>query len=305
MSTFQAESRRKRNIFGFFTQLIARVTAIPLLCTLPLAMAVITNPLLAQETQRGLDRTIEQVSPSVYRWGSDNQFGAYIVGTDAIAVVDGHYCNSGTVQWLKEEIAKRHDVPVRYVVLSHDHQDHNCNSQVFSDTAIAVGHKNIVPHIIREKRISMVPAITFDESMELSLGGVTINLIFLGPSHSDNLIQVHVPDEKVLIAIDLAKGKSLYPDYRDMDVNSMLFVLGMYERWPDVDIVLPGHGPITDQGNFAYQRRYIQALRDTVLDYMIAGRSLQDIRDTITMPEFSEYGSFDRFFDTNVVTMWD
>ena len=219
--------------------------------------------------------------------------------------MDGHYCNSGTVQWLKEEIAKRHDVPVRYVVLSHDHQDHNCNSQVFSDTAIAVGHKNIVPHIIREKRISMVPAITFDESMELSLGGVTINLIFLGPSHSDNLIQVHVPDEKVLIAIDLAKGKSLYPDYRDMDVNSMLFVLGMYERWPDVDIVLPGHGPITDQGNFAYQRRYIQALRDTVLDYMIAGRSLQDIRDTITMPEFSEYGSFDRFFDTNVVTMWD
>lgn len=260
---------------------------------------------LAQERQWGVNRSIEQVSPSVYRWGSDNQYGAYIVGTDAIAVVDGHYCPSGTVQWVKDEIEKRHDIPVKYVILSHDHPDHICNSQVFADTAIAVGHKNIVPHIKRENRPSMVPGITFEESMELDLGGIAINLLFLGPSHSDNLIQVHIPEEKVLIAIDMAKGQSLFPDYRDMDVNSMLQVLGMYERWPDVEIVLPGHGPVTDQDNFTHQRRYVKALRDEVLDHMVAGRSLQEIRDVVTMEEFSDYGAFDRFLDTNVVTMWD
>jgi glyoxylase-like metal-dependent hydrolase (beta-lactamase superfamily II) len=53
-------------------------------------------------------------------------------------VVDGHYCPSGTVQWLKQELARRHNVPVRFVVLSHDHQDHVCNSGIFADTAVGV-----------------------------------------------------------------------------------------------------------------------------------------------------------------------
>jgi glyoxylase-like metal-dependent hydrolase (beta-lactamase superfamily II) len=162
-----------------------------------------------------------------------------------------------------------------------------------------------VPHIIRENRPSIVPAITFDDSMELDLGGVTIKLLVHGPSHSDNLIQVHVPEDKVLIAIDLAKGRSLFPDYRDMDVTSMLHVLGTYESWPDVDIVLPGHGPITDRDSFTDQRNYIRALRDAVLDAMIAGDSLQQIRDTIKMDEYSDYGGFRQNLDANIVTMWD
>jgi glyoxylase-like metal-dependent hydrolase (beta-lactamase superfamily II) len=274
------------------------------ICLLVAGFVGMSTTTFAQEREWGADRSIVQVSSSVYRWGSDGQYGAYIVGSDAIAVVDGHYCPSGTVQWLKEELAKRHDVPVKYMILSHDHPDHICNSQVFDDTAVTIGHKNILPHIIRENRPSSVPDITFEESMDVMLGGVTVNLIFLGPSHSDNLIQMHVPDEKVLIGIDIAKGRSLFPDYRDMDVHSMLNVLRALEYMPDVDIVLPGHGPVVDQENFGHQRRYIQALRDTVLDHIVAGDSLQQIRDTVTMEEFSDYKAFDQWLDSNIVTMW-
>lgn len=46
----------------------------------------------AQEDREwGVDRSIVQVSDSVYRWGSDNQYGAHIVASEAIAVVDSHY----------------------------------------------------------------------------------------------------------------------------------------------------------------------------------------------------------------------
>lgn len=258
-----------------------------------------------EDREWGVNRSIQQVSKSVYRWGSDNQYGAYIVGSEAIAVLDGHYCQSGTMQWLKAEIAKRHDVPVKYVILSHDHPDHVCNSQVFADSAVAIGHTNIVPHIVREQRLSMVPSITFDESMELQLGGVSLRLIYLGPSHSDNLIQVHVPDEKVMIAIDMAKGKSLFPDYRDMDVHSMLRVLKVLGNMDDIEVVLPGHGRISDQQNFRDQRRYMQALRDEVLEHMVAGKSLAEIRDIVTLDEFRDYGGYSRWLDQNIVTMWD
>lgn len=259
----------------------------------------------AQEREWGVNREIAQVSESVYRWGSDNQYGVYIVGTDAIAVVDGHYCPSGTMQWLKSQLATRHDVPVKYVILSHDHPDHICNSQVFDDTAVTIGHKNILPHILREKRPSSVPDMTFEESMDLMLGGVTVNLIYLGPSHSDNLIQVHVPAEKVMVAIDLAKGRSLFPDYRDMDVHSTLRILRELGNMEDVDIVLPGHGPVSDQQNFRDQRRYLQALHDEVLAYSVEGRKLSEIRDLVRMEEFSDYRMYDQWLDQNIVTMWE
>ena len=260
---------------------------------------------MAQDREWGVNRSIQKISESVYRWGSDNQYGAYIVGSEAIAVVDGHYCPSGTMQWLKDEIAKRHNVPVKYVILSHDHPDHICNSQIFEDTAIGIGQTNILQHIVRENRPSIVPGITFDESMNLLLGGVTVKLLYFGPSHSDNLIQVHIPDEKVMIAIDLAKGRSLFPDYRDMDVHSTLRILKLLGNIGDVEIVLPGHGSVTDQQNFRDQHRYLQALRDEVLKHMVAGKSLAEIRDLVTMAEFSDYVGYKRWIDQNVVTMWD
>ena len=271
-------------------------------CAMIIAAA---NVALAQDREWGVNRSIQKISESVYRWGSDNQYGAYIVGSEAIAVVDGHYCPSGTMQWLKDEIAKRHDVPVKYIILSHDHPDHICNSQVFEDTAIGIGQTNILQHIVREKRPSIVPDITFDESMNLLLGGVTVKLLYFGPSHSDNLIQIHIPADKVMIAVDFAKGRSLFPDYRDMDVHSTLRILKLLGNIGDVEIVLPGHGPVTDQQNFHDQHRYLQALRDEVLNHMVTGRSLAEIRELVTMAEFSDYAGYDRWLDQNVVTMWD
>jgi len=270
-----------------------------------LAIAAPATEVAAQERQWGRDRSIEQVSPSVYRWGSDGQYGAYILTSEGIIVVDGHYCPSGTVAWLKEELARRHDVPVRFVVLSHDHEDHVCHSELFSDTALTIGHRNIRPHIVREHRISAVPEITFEDEMDLHLGGLLVTLLYVGPSHSDNLIHVHVPAEGVLISIDVARN-SLFPDLRDMDVHGMLRGLEQLSRLDDVDIVLPGHGPtLLDQDNFERTHDFLETLRDRVLDEMIAGRTLPEIRQRVRMDEFRDLGGLDQSLDANIVTMYD
>jgi glyoxylase-like metal-dependent hydrolase (beta-lactamase superfamily II) len=189
--------------------------------------------------------------------------------------------------------------------LSHDHQDHICHTELFSDTAVAVGHRKIVPHILRERRISAVPQITFDDEMDLLLGGVEVTLLYFGPSHSDNLIHVHVPQDRVLISIDVARD-TLFPDLRDMDVHSMLSQLKILSRLPDVEIVLPGHGPrVLQQDNFTATHDFLQALHDRVLDLMVEGRALPDIRRLVTVDEFAGYGGVDRYLDTNIVTMYD
>ena len=95
----------------------------------------------------------------------------FIVTTEGIIVVDGDCDN---MQWLKSELQTRFKVPVKYVVLSHDHQGHICDTQVFADTAVGIGHVNIRDHIIREKRRSIVPQITFEDTMEIQLGGIRV-----------------------------------------------------------------------------------------------------------------------------------
>ena len=268
-------------------------------------LAVGTATGSAQERQWGQDRSIRQVSESVYRWGSDGQFGAYILTSEGIIVVDGHYCPSGTMDWLKSELARRHDVPVKFVVLSHDHLDHICNSQVFSDTAMTIGHRNIRPHIVRENRISAVPQITFETEMDLHLGEVKVSLLYVGPSHSDNLIHVHIPQDNVLISIDIARN-SLFPDLRDMDVHGILKGLKTLSKLDNVDIVLPGHGPtLLGQDNFMRMHDFLQTLHDRVLDQMIAGTPLPEIRRLVRMDEFSDLGGLEARVDPNIVTMYD
>jgi len=253
-------------------------------------------------------RSIEQISEHVYRWGSDNQYGAYILTDEGIIVVDGHYCGSGTVQWLKGELESRYDVPVRYVILSHDHQDHNCYTGIYSDTAVGIGHVNIVPHIVEENRNSIIPSFTFEEEMDLRVGGVNLRLLYFGPTHSDNLIQIHIPDERVLIAIDSAKGRNLFPDFRDMDVNNQLKVMRTLANLEDVDVVLPGHGPVTTQDAFRDHYDYLFALKGNILGHMRDGRTLQEIKvltDGAMREDFGDYSSIDAFLEHNIVTMWD
>ncbi len=263
---------------------------------------------LGQDREWANDQTIEQISEHVYRWGSDNQFGAYIVTDEGIILVDGHYCGSPTMAWLKSELDKRYDVAVKYTIISHDHAAHNCGTELFSDTSTAIGSRYLRPHMIFEQRESAIPEILFDSELDLHLGGVYLKLMYLGPTHSDNLIQIHIPDEKVLIAIDASRGKKLFPDFRDMEVNNQLRVLKILAYMPDVDIVMPGHGPLVDQSVYMQSYRYIETLKMQVLELMAEGRPLQEIKTRVNASmrdEFSDYTLMDQYLESNIVSMYD
>jgi glyoxylase-like metal-dependent hydrolase (beta-lactamase superfamily II) len=275
------------------------------LASVTMAWCLAGSAALAQ-SRRLPPMKIEQLTEHVYRYGGLTN-GAFIVGTEGIAVVDGQVCGSNGTAWLKDRLGEQFDVPVKYVILSHDHEMHICGLEVFADTARAVSHVNTKPHIIREGRRTLVPEITFDTNMTLDLGGIEVDLIYLGPTHTDNLIEVHVPSEKVLIAVDIVReGKSLaMPELRDDDIANSIKALGYLGRMENVDIVVPGHGGVTNQQAFLYFRDYLVALRDRVLEQMVAGKSIEEILDIVTMDDFSYYGWFDLWIRSNVIGMWE
>ena len=248
--------------------------------------------------------TITQLTESVFRRG--NQSNVFMVTDEGIIVVDGT-CSGGGQQWLKEELDRRYDVPVKYVILTHDHDMHICGTQAFSDTAITVAHRNARPHIVREGRNSAVPDVTFEDEMEIHLGGKRVVLYYFGPTHSDNLIQVHFPEEGVMVATDAIRaGKAIgLPDYRDSNVNNLIEALDQLSRLDNVDIVVPGHAGLADQQGFVYFRMFLVALRDRVLDEMVVCRSIEEILERVTMEDFSDYGNYDQWLRANVISMWD
>lgn len=230
-----------------------------------------------------------------------------VVTGEGLVVVDGTCRGSGNSEWLKGELSRRFDVPVKYVILSHDHEDHICGLQVFDDTAVTIAHVNAREHILRENRNTSIPDIVFEDRLELFLGGKRFVLYYFGPTHSDNLIQVHLPDERVLIATDISRaGRSLVvPDFRDANVNNMIDTLELLSRLNDVEIVVPGHWGVSTQESFLWYREYLIALRDRVLEEMIAGASIEEILERVTMDDFSHYGNYDLWLRSNIISMWD
>ena len=270
---------------------------------LSLIVCLFARDAVAQGAGAGED-SIVQLTESVFRRGS--QSNVFMVTSDGIIVVDGT-CSGGGQQWLKEELDRRYDVPVKYVTLTHDHEMHICGTQAFSDTAVTIAHRNARPHIIREGRNAAVPDVTFEDSMEIHLGGKRVVLYYFGPTHSDNLIQVHFPEEGVLVATDAIRaGKAIgLPDYRDSNVNNLIEALDQLSRLDNVDVVVPGHAGLADQQGFVYFRTFLVALRERVLDEMVVCRSIEEIVERVTMEDFSDYGNYDQWLRANVVSMWD
>jgi glyoxylase-like metal-dependent hydrolase (beta-lactamase superfamily II) len=90
-------------------------------------------------------RSITHITGDLYRGQNNNHFMLMLVTEDGIIITDP--INNGFSEWLKEEIATRFGVPVRYVLYSHHHGDHASGGAVFADTAQFVGHENMLSHL--------------------------------------------------------------------------------------------------------------------------------------------------------------
>lgn len=283
----------KKNIFSF---------------SLFVSLVVFSQASNSQESDGETPR-LEQISESVFR--SVHRPGAansnVIVTDEGLIVFDGTCRGAGDPAWLKQELGRLYDVPVKYVILSHDHEDHICDLHVFDDTAVTISHALTRQHIVREGRNTSVPDIVFDQEMEIHLGGKKIVLYYFGPTHTNNLIQVHFPEEGVLMAPDIARAeRSLaMPDFRDADIDNLIETLGVLAKLDDVEIVIPGHWGVTNQESFLEYRDYVIALKDRVLKEMIAGATIEQILERVTMEDFSDYGNIDIWLRPNIISMWD
>jgi glyoxylase-like metal-dependent hydrolase (beta-lactamase superfamily II) len=104
-------------------------------------MAAMTLWLFATgaSAQGAPERGIVNVTGDLYRAQNNQHFTVFLVTSDGIILSDP--INREFSEWLRAELERRFDVPVRYVLYSHHHWDHASGGEVFADTAEFVGHR--------------------------------------------------------------------------------------------------------------------------------------------------------------------
>ena len=106
---------------------------------------------LYQQTQyKGQE--IGKLTGDVYYARMDDYVSVFMVTPEGIVLVEPIGTEMAT--WLKAEMARRFNVPVRYVIYSHSHWDHASGGAIYADTARFIGHENML------KNVAMPPANT-------------------------------------------------------------------------------------------------------------------------------------------------
>ncbi len=267
-----------------------RMAALAAVLVLCLAAATAS----AQEVKR----EITKIAGDLYRFQNKFHYSVFLVTPEGVIVTDP--INADAAEWLKAEIASRFNQPIKYLVYSHDHRDHIAGGEVFADTATVVAHEKAKATILGEKRPTAVPDVTFSDKMTIELGGKTVHLLYLGSSHSDNMIVMHFPEERALFTVDFISVKRLpYMNLSDSYFPDWIQAIRRVEAL-DFDILVPGHGPLGTKADAADHGDYLQDLYDAVLAGARAGQSLDEMKAGIKLEKYKDWGRYAEWLPLNI-----
>ena len=140
--------------------------------------------------------------------------------------------------------------------------------------------------------------------MSLSLGGTTVELVYVGLGHSDNMIVMRFPAEKTLFVVDIVTVDRVpFQDLRNIYIDHWIAGLKQVEAM-DFEVLAPGHGRVGVRADVAAHRRYIEDLRGQVLTHMRAGGSLDEIKQLVDLDAYKSWGQFEAWSPLNVEGMY-
>lgn len=215
-----------------------------------------------------------------------NSFGSnagIVIGDKGILVVDS-LVSAKEAKRLVSDIRKISDKPIRYVVNTHSHFDHTFGNAEFASLGAVIlaqdtcaeNMRKSSEHVIRNakdygisaeeaKDIKIAyPNVTFADKTRFVLGGVSVELLFIAPSHTSDSIIVFIPEEKVAFSGDI-----LFTDYHpymgDGDIEGWVKTLD-HLMTLDAEKIIPGHGPVSTKKDVAEMKKYILAFDKTAKD---------------------------------------
>ena len=146
-----------------------------------------------------------------------------------------------------------------------------------------------------------LPTESFEGRRELRVGGRAVHLIELGPAHTQGDTIAHVPDANTVFTGDLLfiEGTPIMwagPVANWLAACEEIINLG-------ARVIVPGHGPVTDESGVRDVQRYLRYVRDEAKTRFDAGMDEQAAADDIDISDFRDWGDPERIA-VNVATIY-
>jgi cyclase len=136
------------------------------------------------------------------------------------------------------------------------------------------------------------PNRTFQGRMNLKVGNKDVELLEVGPAHTEGDTLVHVPQNKTMYTGDIVF----------LDCTPVIWA-GPVENWfaaidlilsMDIEVVVPGHGPITDKAGVRRVGDYLVYVRDEARKRFEGGLSVEEAVQDIALKDYSTWAGWER-----------
>jgi glyoxylase-like metal-dependent hydrolase (beta-lactamase superfamily II) len=239
---------------------------------------------------------VTEIGPGYYTFRYTGLRNIFLVTDAGVIVTDPISPEAAAV--MREEIARVTDLPVRYVVYSHDHWDHILGASIFvAEGAEVISHENCLRSFYDMPHPDLVkPDWTFSGDHDLELGGRTLQLRYLGRNHGDCLV-VMTPDHvNVPFIVDLATAGGMpLPFIPDYSLHNWIRSLAMLERG-DWEYYVGGHGmALAPKVYLVERRRYLEALIRETHTRLQAGAPIAEIPGEVRDALREEFGHLRNF----------
>jgi len=145
------------------------------------------------------------------------------------------------------------------------------------------------------------PTKTFSGAMDMKVGDKAVRLIEVGPAHTGGDVLVHVPGDKAVFTGDIL-----------FIGGTPLMWAGPVANWiracetiiaMDVDVIVPGHGPVTDKAGVRRVADYLAYVDREARKRFDAGLPVREAALDIALGDFSSWGDGERIA-VNVDTLY-
>jgi len=188
----------------------------------------------------------------------------YMKGGEAL-VFDTPTNDEASIELLSWVESKGYEI--KGVVATHFHEDCLGGLGVFHDQGIKSYASNSTIEILQAANSSPTPNEGFASEIRLNIGKREVILSFLGEGHTMDNIVGYIPSENTLFGGCLVKSVGAGRGYLgDANVGEWSdTVAKVKERWPDLEIVVPGHGSVGGMELLDFTIELFEADRSEIL----------------------------------------
>jgi cyclase len=192
--------------------------------------------------------------------------------------------------------------PLKYVVNTHQHDDHAGGDFKMLPIAEVIAHKNVRANLSHIKQPYYedtpgtpigLPRVVFSDEASVFLGGKEVRARYFGRGHTSGDAVVYFPELKVIHTGDLFLGRpagrgSAAAQARPPGVNIYVDYAqgGSFLDWTrtldgaltlDFDTVIPGHGPVSTRDDVVKFRADVETMRNRLAGLIRAGTSKAEV----------------------------